>query len=73
MKLCDRCFQMGNYRPGPYPIILANDEVFDLCDTCHEIIRSLINAPNPKESAPQTDQTERRKPGRPKASQNKKG
>lgn len=73
MKLCDRCYHRGEYKPGPHQMKIA-DENFDLCTSCYESIRGFINDTGSenrtkREPLPATDapETKRRKPGRPKA------
>lgn len=67
MKLCDRCYHNGDYKPGPHVVSVGVEE-YDLCESCKDEVRaSIINPEKPddgKETAP------KRRPGRkPKASQ----
>lgn len=41
MKLCDKCFQSGEYKPGPH-VVKIGVEDFDLCESCKEEIRNSI-------------------------------
>jgi hypothetical protein len=44
MKLCDRCFESGDYVKATNQIIFdSTDEHFDLCTSCSDSIREFIN------------------------------
>lgn len=45
MKLCDRHFAMGEYRPGPKEITTSAHETFDVCESCYQ---EFVDFMNPK-------------------------
>lgn len=44
MKLCDKCYHTGEYRPGAVPVVIGVEEA-ELCNSCAEEIRALIWSP----------------------------
>ena len=43
VKLCDKCFKIGDYKPGPC-VVVVGVEQYDLCASCEAEVRELINA-----------------------------
>lgn len=62
MKLCDRCFSLGDHKPGPH-IVQIGVEEYDLCESCKEIVRgSIINPEKPDERPKKAKRRPKRKP-----------
>lgn len=70
MKLCDKCFNGGDYRPGPHSATLGVEN-YDLCESCANEIRELISNPSEKVSDERAEKNKpgKRRPGRPKKKQ----
>ena len=66
MKLCDRCYQAGEYKPGAVNVTTSTHESFDLCTTCFELTLDFINKPVVKPPADPVKKrtTVRRKPSK---------
>jgi len=45
MKLCDRCYKLGEYKPGVREITTSTHESYDLCVTCYESVIEHISSP----------------------------
>ena len=43
MKLCDRCYKLGEYRLGVREIITSTHENYDLCVSCFDNLIDFIN------------------------------
>lgn len=43
LKLCDKCFRSGEYKPGPCVVVIGGIEEYDLCKSCEEELRNMIN------------------------------
>lgn len=46
MKLCDRCFKKGEYKPSAKEIKTSTHETFDLCESCYQGVADFIQAVN---------------------------
>lgn len=70
VKLCDRCFNRGDYKPGPNIVIVGVEE-YDLCESCKSDVRdSIINPEKPDDGK---EEKPKRRPGRKsKAAENDK-
>jgi hypothetical protein len=49
VKLCDRHFALGEYKPGPKEIKTSVHESFDVCESCYQ---EFINFMSPKKEVP---------------------
>jgi len=36
VKLCDKCFKNGDYKPSVKTITTSTHETFDLCESCYQ-------------------------------------
>jgi len=45
MKLCDRCYYMGDYRASTKTVAMSSHETVDLCESCYEGLMEYINSP----------------------------
>ena len=66
MKLCDRCYSSGEYKPGVREITTSSHESFDLCISCFDAAMDFISKPviktKPETADPETRTTAKRKP-----------
>lgn len=49
MKLCDRCYLIGEFKPGPCVVTIGVED-YDLCQSCEDEIRDIIIKPKPKKA-----------------------
>jgi len=43
VKLCDRCFAVGEHKPGPKEIKTSVHETFDVCESCYQKFVEFMN------------------------------
>ena len=49
LKICDKCYKLGDYRPSTRQITIGPYETFDLCEShCEEIIKYINASENGK-------------------------